>query len=380
MARSEIAACWRFVTFAIDRSDSNQVRSATMHILRTTSVWLLLAPAIVAATDGVALTPQAGLLVLRNGHVLAGEITRAGDFYVVTLGSTGEVRMPADEVEFQCASMHEAYTRKRTAITGRSCRSHLELAAWCLRHNLHNECAEQLAAAKELEAGNPDVAALERRLELAQAPVKSERPVAQAVPATTLSSEDLEKKISALPKASVERFSAIVQPILLNRCGANQCHGPNSKSEFRLLKPPTGQAASRRFTQRNLYATLSQIDASNPDASPLLVMPQRRHGTTLTAVFDRHTQDQLVELQKWMQTTLQAPSTPATGQAPGTINGKEATLSQTAAKPADAAEPNDVRVAASDASNDNSTASDGTFVPRDPYDPEIFNRRFFEKR
>lgn len=352
-----------------------------MHILRTTFVWLLVCPAIAAATDGVALTPQAGLLVLRNGHVLAGEITRAGDYYVVTLGSTGEVRMPADEVEFQCGSMAEAYARKREAMTGSGSRPHLELAAWCLRHNLHEQCAEQLAGAKALEAGHPDIAALERRLELAQAPVKTKQAVVQtAVAATTLSPEELEKKISALPKASVERFSAIVQPILLNRCGANQCHGPNSKSEFRLLKPPAGQAASRRFTQRNLYATLSQIDVSDPDASPLLVMPQRRHGTALTAVFDRHTQGQLTELATWVKASLGSNVRDSARVAvPATIAADGATLSQpdagSAQKEESAVDPNAVQsIEATRA------AAGGTFVPRDPYDPEIFNRRFFEKR
>ena len=351
-----------------------------MHILRITLVWLLVVPAIAAAADGVALTPQAGLLVLRNGHVLAGEITRAGDYYVVTLGSTGEVRMPADEVEFQCGSMAEAYSKKRDAMSGSGSRPHLELASWCLRHNLHEQCAEQIAAAKELEAGNPDIAALERRLELAQAPAKSHTAVVQTAATTTLSPEELEKKISDLPKASVERFSAIVQPILLNRCGANQCHGPNSKSEFRLLKPPAGQAASRRFTQRNLYATLSQIDASNPDVSPLLVMPQWRHGTALTAVFDRHTQAQLAELAAWVKTSLRANVREPMKPAPATIAADSATLSQATSE----AMPNEKSTV--DLSTDQTlgtedrTANDKTFVPRDPYDPEIFNRRFFEKR
>ena len=89
-------------------------------------------------------------------------------------------------------------------------------------------------------------------------------------------------------KGSVEKFGAIVQPILLNRCAANQCHGPNAKSEFRLLRPPPGQIVSRRFTQRNLYAALQYVDRANPEASPLVVLPQQRHGNSLSAVFDKH--------------------------------------------------------------------------------------------
>src|SRR5690606_19870270 len=61
---------------------------------------------------------------------------------------------------------------------------------------------------------------------------------------------------------------------------------------------------NRRFTQRNLYATLQYIDREKPENSPLLTFPARRHGTAATAVFDEHTKRQFEELLSWVKLTV----------------------------------------------------------------------------
>src|SRR5205085_2022785 len=105
-------------------------------------------------------------------------------------------------------------------------------------------CLEQLSIAKNIEPNNTQAKELETRLKLLQeAPPP---PIANLRPAMALA--ELENTIRKLPRGSVEKFGA-VQPILLNRCGANQCHGPNAKSEYRLLRPPQGQVVSKRFTE-----------------------------------------------------------------------------------------------------------------------------------
>src|SRR5699024_6588614 len=118
-----------------------------------------------------------------------------------------------------------------------------------LRQNLHLQCSHQLTEAARLDPQDERLVELERLLKLA---LEATPPVVALPPAnaSNISAEELDNVARALPKGSVEKFAAIVQPILLNRCGANQCHGPNAKAEFRLLRPPAGQQASRRFTQR----------------------------------------------------------------------------------------------------------------------------------
>jgi len=357
---------------------------------------LLLAAALGRAALGQApLAPQAGILVLRNGQVLEGEVTRAGDYYVVCKGAGNEVRPKADDVELFCASLAEAYEFKVRHLSGISARPHLELANWCLRHGLYRQCSEQLVEAKELEPDNPQVKDLQTRLSLAIEAIPP--PGAPATTTAVITAEELERTVRALPKASVEKFGAVVQPILLNRCGANQCHGPNAKSEFRLLRPPAGQIVSRRFTQRNLYAAVKYLDPSNPEASPLVAIPQQRHGASLTAVFDKHSASQLAELLAWAKMTTAAPPASAPS-GPASIVAAEATLSQpaagvvstpaaTSAVPAPTPQPGAgaaVGVRAMrpplDSPGGPPPAAPARPPPlRDRYDPEIFNQRYHGK-
>src|SRR5262245_40344147 len=189
---------------------------------------MLIAAALCCAVQGqTSLAPEAGVLSLKNGQIIEGNITRAGDYYIVTKGEGSELRLKTDEVEAFCATLLEAYEFKERHLSGLSARSHLELAKWCLRHGLYDKCAEQLAAAEHVEPGHPQIAELQTRLKLI---VETTQPPAPASnTAAGIAPDELEKAVRALPKASVEKFGAIVQPILLNRCGANQCHGPNAK-------------------------------------------------------------------------------------------------------------------------------------------------------
>ena len=318
-----------------------------------------------------------GLLLLRNGNILEGQIVQAGDYFVVVLG-TSEIRLPAKDVEAQVASRDEAYQLRKFGMFGQGATPHLNLAEWCLRQELFARCQEQLTEARRIDPENPKIVEVERRLEFARAPrPAAAAPGAKPISSVTVRADDLEKVIRSLPKTSVERFAAVVQPVLLNRCGANQCHGTNSKADFHLLRPAAGQAATLRFTQRNLYATLQYIDSKNPDESTLLVLPQKPHGSSLTAVFDKHNQRQLDELKAWVRMTVATPEPTA----PATISADEpATLSQPAELPRAATAPEAIQAMRPAIEEPRAATSKSpnksVFVPHDPFDPEIFNRRF----
>jgi hypothetical protein len=360
---------------------------------------VLLALAIGRAASGQSpLAPQSGVLVLRNGYVLHGDVTRAGDYYIVTQGEGSELRPKNEDVELFCGSMDEAYEFKVRHLSGISAKPHLELAKWCMRNGMYDKCSEQIAAAMRAEPDNRDVKELETRLKLI---VESPSEPTPAKAAPTVAAEELDRALRDLPRGSVEKFGTSVQPILLNRCGLNKCHGPNTDSQFRLLRPPPGQIVSRRYTQRNLYATLRYLDGSNPEASPLIALPQQRHGNSLSAVFDKHSASQLAELVAWAKMTV-TPSAMMASPHPATIAPVETTLSQTSTgdgssltvpaagqsqattgSPQTLLRPGvGVRVmrppldqspvAGADAANRQAP-------PRDRFDAEIFNRRFHGK-
>lgn len=331
------------------------------------------------------LTPQAGLLLLRNGQILQGEITRAGDYYVVTLGPSGEIKLPAQDVEAQVENLAAAYAYKQTVMLNIGAAPHLDLAEWCLRHGLKSQCAEQLMQAMRIQPENPRLTAIERRLQYS---VETVRPVAPAAPTTgTLSNEQVESALRDVSPAALERFSTVVQPLLLNRCGANQCHGPNAKSELSLLRPANGQNFNQRFTQRNLYSVLQHIDREHYENSPLLVLPQRRHGSAPAAVFDEHTRRQLDELTAWVKlvTGYEEPPPPPPAAQPATVSTPAAVaLHQNGAAsgivaPSSPATPAETGPAAPLAGKPSTSeaSNPSRFVPRDEFDPEIFNRHYF---
>jgi len=354
-------------------------------------VWIMIAAAASYAPAQTSVTPEVGVVVLKNGQVLEGTITRAGDYYVVSQGEGSELKLNANDVELCCASLLEAYEFKASHVSSFSAKSRLDLANWCLRQGLLERCAEQLAAAENIDPTSQQVSDLKTRLKLLQ---DTPEPV-PATPASGTAIAEMENALRGLPRGSAEKFAAVIQPILLNRCGANQCHGPNAKSEFRLLRPPPGQIVSRRFTQRNLYASLKYLDRTNPDNSPLVLMPQQRHGNSLSAVFDKHSANQLLELMSWARLTAGAPvvTHPSNAQptSPATISAVTATLSQPTARstsaerpapdPAEQSASAPTRVMRPPLDDQSAQRAKTTSQPefRDRYDPEIFNRRYLTK-
>jgi hypothetical protein len=331
----------------------------------------LLAP-VAVAIDPV-LQPQRAVLVLRNRQVLEGDVTPAGDYYLVALGKTGQLRLPARDVEMICRDLDEAYHRKADDIEGKSAAAHLDLADWCLKQSLHEHARREIAVAQRLDALHPNISLLERRLEFATAPVK---PVSKPPPTTaTVSAQQLERTMKELPPGAVEHFTAIVQPILMDRCGAVSCHGRDARTQFELLQPVAGKIPSKRFT-RNLFATLSAVDKELPEQSLLLIMARKPHGITESAAFKSDDDRQFRVISQWVHSLRRIPEQPQ----PATVNaallgmprpqislsGSGATL---AAEPATqpTASPSETPPAAPTSS-------------RDPFDPEIFNRRFHSKK
>ena len=103
---------------------------------------------------------------------------------------------------------------------------------------------------------------------------------------------------SHVPRARVGPRRARLTP-------ATSPRGPRpSRAARGLLRPPPGQIVSRRFTQRNLYSTLKYLDRTSPDNSPLVLLPQQRHGNSFAAVFDKHSSNQLAELAAWARGQL----------------------------------------------------------------------------
>jgi hypothetical protein len=175
---------------------------------------------------------------------------------------------------------------------------HLELAQWCLRHNLLGAAAVELADAKAADPKNQMVAALQQRLKMAAEPPPPG--VAKNAAAAGPTNEELDRMIRGLPRGAVETFAQSVQPVLLNHCTGSGCHGLQSAMGMKLIRVSGGKSPSRRFTQRNLYSVLHYVDQDDPFKSKLLTAAGGPHGTVQTAIFSEREAAQYKRLVEWV--------------------------------------------------------------------------------
>ncbi|MEE8450944.1 MAG: hypothetical protein V3R99_03485 [Thermoguttaceae bacterium] len=344
----------------------------------STSIAVLAVLTMVAGAEPPALQPaaQPGVLLLRNGQVMAGRIARAGDVYCVALPH-GEIRVKAINVELCCRDLEEGYWRKRAYLRAGNVDDHLRMAQWCLRHNLLGHAGRELADAMAVDPAHPMLGLLERRLSSANSLPRPASTTARAATETAdpaPSSDELDRMVRAMPAGTVKTFAQTVQPLLLNNCTSIGCHGPTSKTQLRLMRSSIRTAPSRRLTQRNLHATLQCIDPKQPMASRLLTTPIGPHGTSKTAVFADRQSVQYGRLVEWVR-RVTAGSQPAddvavvpAGNAAPTGDESVSAVVFYQKDPADLPEPSIKRGAPLPG-----------YVPVDPFDPELFNRRFFPK-
>ena len=177
-------------------------------------------------------------------------------------------------------------------------------------------------------------------------------------------------------------------------------------------------ARQNRYACSKLARLLQQLDRERPELSPLLIEPQRRHGGTTAPVFDKFSQRQLAEIAAWIDITLprpvesvpttisvpppgqtlsqavdatpRGPVVPAAAQEPvdgEPVGDKASDIAPAATVEAGASADRPVTNPAADGKHApakagskssakiSPSAAEKAFIPRDPFDPEIFNRR-----
>jgi hypothetical protein len=324
----------------------------------------------------VTIASHEGVLLLRNGSALQGQISRSGDRWLVK--RTGrELYIPAQNVDLACGSMNEAYEAQRRRVARPNVDAHLSLATWCLANNLLPQAENELLAARGLEADHPRLALLEERLVVARR-AQSVRPATPAAPApaaNTASPPSVTQATGALPPLSdeiIERFTRRVQPILINNCTTAGCHQPGGGQKFQLDRALVHGLSNRRTTMSNLAATIALVDRTRPQLSPLITVPRMPHGGQREPVFGPRDSKLLGHLIDWVDLVSEAE----TAKAPPTIPDEN----DASPKSRDAGVRPAVHEAPVGTEQSKPSVRYGaelkTWRPKDPFDPEIFNRRF----
>jgi hypothetical protein len=322
--------------------------------------------------DEFAVGPQSGVILLRNGSTLRGMITPAGDRYIVSFDKGGVARVPTSDVELLCRDLEQAYQHKRQSV-GDHLTARLELARWCLQHKLHARAADQLLAAESEHGPHPELERLHQRLLLAFV-----QPGATRTAKPQIGSQDKPVKstvsLADLPRGALEEFTSTVQPLLLNRCAASGCHGGRGDASYVLLRPSGGRPLTSRITERNLAATLNQTNYATPAQSPLLVKALQVHGSAESpALLERETRYYEL-LAKWV--TRVSPPREAELEKVARRNEVLFQARTVGSARPDGKAPGSQAEERSEGDSSPSKAAADDYEPVDPFDPEIFNRRY----
>ena len=239
------------------------------------------------------------VLLLKNGNIMEGEITKTGTQMCIRRG-TSEVWVGLDKTARLCADWDDAYVYMLTQINLEDANDRMALARWCKLHHLTDQALFQAKDALKLQPKHREakefVALLERTQEQpAAAPVTPAAPVAP-MPVKT---PQLTPNIDVVTDTLVS-YSLRVQPILMNTCV--NCHGADFPGEFKLERVFDG---SQKFaTRRNLNVVLGLFDLEHIDDSPLLVKAVEVHGNApLSPIKDRNAKP-FQTLEQWIEQTI----------------------------------------------------------------------------
>ena len=106
------------------------------------------------------------IIVLRNGRVLAGQVTLIEAGYQVD-SLSGRVVIPRNLVEVEALNLVDAHRKLRSKMPGQSASSHVALGRWCLAHGLNQQALAEFRAAERLAPKNKKSATKEVIAQLA---------------------------------------------------------------------------------------------------------------------------------------------------------------------------------------------------------------------
>jgi hypothetical protein len=313
-------------------------------------------------------------LLLRNGQTLHGTVHLQPEGYLVDLDSGVQLRLRRDSVTFRGESLHELYAFQRAGVNPRDITSTVRLADWCLRQGLLKEAELQIKHASTIRKGDRRIAHLQRRLDIQDNPPAHAASGENRATRPVVNSDQVSERIGQLSAETIQQFTSLIQPLMLNRCGTNQCHGPTAGSSLTLLRTAAGRPIPQRLTYRNLYYVLEQLGNKNPLESNLLVAPSAPHGKIDGGIFTDQEAVHMENLVKWCELAIQTIDTtlPASLPRPSSI------LAQPGVSP-DPRPQQDTRPEERPPEPSTGLAP----IPsanHDPFDPDPFNRLFHPRR
>lgn len=244
-------------------------------------------------------------VLLNNDRVLSGTVWMRGSSVIVRRGHEAELTLRANQVlavEDDLISLYHARVRSQRRRTLPSINVLISDLRWCIdqripdqatrllmqiysaspNHPVALQLESRLRRLAELDSLDEDSAVAVMNLDVESSSVNEIQPASHSVERPALDSMQHRTELPINPTtapASLHRFTARVQPILISRCA--RCHHDDAPvaTNWNLVLPPSG---ALRVTQRgsiaNLESTLPHCDPNRPSSSALITMATQCHG------------------------------------------------------------------------------------------------------
>ena len=248
------------------------------------------------------------VVLLTDGKVVEGTVTRAGDKILVRRGSIDQP-FAKDQVQFIGKSKEECYTHLLGKVNADDAPGRFKLARWCMYNGLREQALLEAQTVVKLQPNHAMAAAMARSLEESIRLFNGDG--TSKVPSPEAPKPGLPKAVDADPEIATDAantFGPRVQPVLANLCA--DCHAkPGYTGAFKLACG-TGADHDPGIAKQNLRAVLAQIKKADPASSPLLEKSLAAHGGMKQAAFANRQAPAFRVLEAWV--VLAASSAPAT--------------------------------------------------------------------
>lgn len=389
-------------------------RRAARWIVVALTAWLALAGRLTpdagaeeasATEDSRAAAP---CVLLRNDNVLFGRCRQQGEWVIISSGDGSQIRLPRRDVACWAESIRQLYQYRVDHRRNGDIDVHLKDARWCLRYDLFDLAANELRMIYRLDPDHAEAQRLEERLRRSasrpdpkpEAAGDSPQPADEADRRGDAADDSGEPGSSAngtaaqsgdapldsgFNLATLQAFTHRVQPMLINRCGL--CHSHTSDRRWQLIVPPDQARPSARITRENLTSLAPYLNLAAPLDSELLQQALSAHGGE-NAPLGPADASAIDGLKSWLQQVRPASAPAAPSEAASPASAPTPPSGDLA--PVRPAWP----MAGSDRGGQNAAAGGGAEPPKlrssnqparlppvdNPFDPELFNRRYHAKR
>ena len=307
-------------------------------------------------------------VLLKNDHVLFGSAYQRGEFVVIEKQDGSRLQIARAKVACWADSPRGLYRFRVDNRQTHGIKAHLQEARWCMRYQMPDLATKELQAAYRLDPYNQEAEHIAKQLRRASEKprVESLDPVLPNAPSGTVRLASHEQPVDAqqgVDSHALQRFARHIQPLLLNRCAG--CHSNESDRDWELQAPAFGSRPSARITTKNLTATLRYVDVKDPEKSELLARAIDGHaGKTLT--LGTRAAKPTQSLQIWLRSIRGSGVSQSGGRQslPTVIDAQAMPQARDAEDSTSGEAP--------------SGPEEVTRLPTvsNPFDPEIFNRRF----